>query len=68
MDISTEKIMISHFVLFLILRLATIDTIVAQNPALPPSGNFDLPDWKITLPDQTVIKEAELNNGFEKAE
>ena len=30
-----------------------------------PSGNFDLIRWKITLPDQTEVKEQELSQGFE---
>lgn len=38
-----------------------------QNPILPPSANFDLSTWKITLPDQTEISEKELNDGFESA-
>jgi hypothetical protein len=37
----------------------------ALDTNLPPSGNFDLPAWKITLPDQTEIKEQELSSGFE---
>jgi len=37
----------------------------AQDPNLPPSGNFELIDWKVTLPDQTEIKEQQLSSGFE---
>ncbi len=44
---------------------SVISSSSGQNPDLPPSGNFDLTHWKITLPDQTEILENELSNGFE---
>ena len=40
---------------------------MAQDPNLPPSGNFDLTHWKITLPDQSEVGENELSSGFESA-
>lgn len=47
------------------------------DPALPPSGNFDLLDWKLDLPvddngnasgDAQEVKEEELSSGFENSE
>ena len=51
--------------LFAVFQLAFVPGIVAQGPNLPPGENFDLTDWKVTLPDQTEIKEQELSDGFE---
>ena len=38
----------------------------ALDPALPPSGNFDLTHWYLTLPDDsaTAIKPAVLSSGY----
>src|ERR1043166_2284918 len=30
--------------------LTPVSTVLALNPSLPPSGNFDLSHWKLTLP------------------
>lgn len=45
------------------------------NPSLPPSDNFDLQDWYLSIPTDTdssgtadSIKESELNNGYENSE
>ncbi|GDY24257.1 hypothetical protein AHAT_01470 [Agarivorans sp. Toyoura001] len=45
------------------------------NPSLPPSANFDLQDWYLSIPTDTdnsgtadSIKESELNNGYENNE
>lgn len=47
------------------------------DPALPPSGNFDLKDWKLDLPvdangntsgKSKEVKENELSSGYESAE
>jgi len=48
--------------------LSTAATSRALDPNLPPSGNFDLTAWKVTLPDQTEIKEQELSGGFESTD
>lgn len=36
------------------------------DPALPPSGNFDLSYWKLTRPNQQEIDEDNLSSGFVK--
>lgn len=51
------------FVLGLVIVLPQVGW--TQDPNLPPSGNFELIDWKVTLPDQTEILELDLANGFE---
>lgn len=35
------------------------------DPNAPPSGNFDLTHWKITLPDASEVNAATLSNGYE---
>ncbi|MCR9251837.1 MAG: polysaccharide lyase family 7 protein [bacterium] len=55
---------LKFFQIFLIACMVST-TILGQDPNLPPSGNFDLTYWKITLPDQTEVEENELSNGFE---
>ena len=35
------------------------------DPNLPPGGNFDLTQWKITLPDASERTAAELTGGYE---
>lgn len=57
----------SRLSLIVVIHLAYCNIIPAQDPSLPPGQNFDLSDWKITLPDQTEIKEQELTGGFESA-
>ncbi|MFC2080250.1 polysaccharide lyase family 7 protein [Bacteroidota bacterium] len=60
-----EKSISSRLILFAFLQLAFVFNMSAQDPNLPPGGNFDLTDWKITLPDQTEVKELGLSDGFE---
>lgn len=36
----------------------------ALDPLLPPSGNFDLSHWKLTLPSGSEIQASELSNGY----
>ena len=52
--------------MFVLLQFASVSASWAQDPDLPPSGNFDLTDWKITLEDQSEVQEADLSNGFER--
>ncbi len=61
------KIFSFQLQLFAVLFLANGFSLHAQDPALPPSGNFDLTGWKITLPDQTEVQEQELSGGFERS-
>jgi poly(beta-D-mannuronate) lyase len=35
------------------------------DPSAPPSGNFDLSHWKITLPDATEVSASTLSHGYE---
>ncbi len=51
--------------LLIILQVFIAFGVLAQNPDLPPGGNFDLTRWKVTLPDQTEALEQELTDGFE---
>lgn len=62
-----KKIFSFQLVLPVFLQLAIVFGSLAQDPNLPPGGNFDLSTWKITLPDQTEPKEQDLVNGFESA-
>jgi hypothetical protein len=34
------------------------------DPSKPPSGNFDLTKWKITLPDASEVQPSTLSNGY----
>ncbi|MEO9474785.1 MAG: polysaccharide lyase family 7 protein [Cyclobacteriaceae bacterium] len=43
----------------------SIYTTFGQDPDVPPSENFDLSEWKVTLPDQSEVSETALSNGFE---
>ncbi len=55
-----------HVTLLLLMQFVLMSgQLFAQDPNLPPSGNFELIDWKITLPDQTEVKEQALSSGFE---
>lgn len=56
----------SYLIMFVLLQFASVSASWAQDPDLPPSGNFDLTDWKITLEDQSEVQEADLSNGFER--
>ncbi|WP_421762653.1 polysaccharide lyase family 7 protein [Ekhidna sp.] len=60
-----KRFICNHFLVSFVLAFFAVTICFAQDPNLPPSGNFDLSKWKITLPDQTEIKENELSNGFE---
>lgn len=51
-----------------LLQLSFVIGSLAQNPNLPPSGNFDLSNWKITLPDQTEASVQDLLSGFESTD
>ncbi|AKJ04963.1 poly(beta-D-mannuronate) lyase [Archangium gephyra] len=35
------------------------------DPSAPPSGNFDLTHWKITLPDASEVSASTLSKGYE---
>ncbi|HYO53634.1 polysaccharide lyase family 7 protein [Archangium sp.] len=35
------------------------------DPSAPPSGNFDLSHWKLTLPDASEVSASTLSNGYE---
>jgi len=61
------KLFSLRFTFSYLLVIVLISNALAQDPNLPPSGNFDLTAWKITLPDQTEILENELSDGFESA-
>ena len=37
---------------------------VALDPQLPPSGNFDLANWKLTLPSGSEVMPWALSNGY----
>ncbi|MFY0625552.1 MAG: polysaccharide lyase family 7 protein [Reichenbachiella sp.] len=63
----SRKIHSHRLVQLIFLQFTIVFGALAQNPDLPPSGNFDLSDWKVTLPDQVEIKEKELSAGFERA-
>ncbi|MFA9390991.1 MAG: polysaccharide lyase family 7 protein [Prolixibacteraceae bacterium] len=62
-----RKLFFYRLVLVIVVPLAFFSVAIAQDPNLPPSGNFDLINWKITLPDQSEIKETDLADGFESA-
>ena len=55
----------SGLMLVFSLQLVLVSGSSAQNPSLPPSDNFDLNRWKITLPNKSEIKEQALSNGYE---
>ncbi|MEP4532570.1 MAG: polysaccharide lyase family 7 protein [Cyclobacteriaceae bacterium] len=52
-------------VLVLLFALFSISHTFGQDPDVPPSENFDLSEWKVTLPDQSEVSETALSNGFE---
>ena len=64
-SMNSVKKSILHLVLFCFTFTIFIAEAMGQDPNLPPSENFDLTQWKITLPDQTEVEENELSNGFE---
>ena len=43
----------------------TIGSVTDLDPSAPPSSNFDLTHWKITLPDASEVSAATLSNGYE---
>ncbi len=43
----------------------TVGTGGGLDPSLPPSGNFDLTHWKLTLPNASEISAATLSKGYE---
>lgn len=61
------KLFSVRFTVAYLMVFVLISNGLAQDPNLPPSGNFDLTKWKITLPDQTEVLENELSDGFESA-
>ncbi|WP_424961288.1 polysaccharide lyase family 7 protein [Ekhidna sp.] len=63
--LSVGKLTCIRFMLFYTLASTLTANCFGQDPNLPPSGNFDLSKWKVTLPDQTEALEAELTSGFE---
>ena len=65
LSVQLERFSSHGLMLLIIFQFAFIYGMFAQDPNLPPSGNFDLTKWKITLPDQSEVKEQELSNGFE---
>lgn len=64
---SPYKLLNSRFLFLLLVSIVFNNYSAAQdlNPNLPPSGNFDLSNWKITLPSQNENDVADLLNGFE---
>ena len=50
------------------LLLLTSHLATALSPLLAPSQNFDLRQWKLTLPSAAEISAAELNSGFQYAD
>jgi uncharacterized protein YjdB len=61
------KVLNYRFILLLFVLSIFSHYTTAQDldPDLPPSGNFDLSNWKITLPSQNENDVADLINGFE---
>jgi hypothetical protein len=43
----------------------TIGSSGGLDPSAPPSANFDLSHWKITLPDASEVSTATLSSGYE---
>jgi len=48
----------------IVLGLAFASSAHALDPSLPPSGNFDLSRWKLTLPSSSEIQPWVLSNGW----
>ncbi|MGH8482580.1 MAG: polysaccharide lyase family 7 protein [Nevskiaceae bacterium] len=48
----------------LLLSLAACESADALDPLLPPSGNFDLANWKLTLPSGKEVQPSVLSNGY----
>src|SRR5262245_17605280 len=40
----------------------------ALDPSLPPSGNFDLTHWYLTLPSAEIVDPATLSGGYTLAD
>jgi len=47
-----------------LLPLFTAVPAFALDPLLPPSGNFDLTHWKLTLPSGAEVQPSELSHGY----
>ena len=58
-----RKLVICSF--FLLVSLFASAPAFALDPGLPPSSNFNLTAWKITLPDGKDTLEQTLSSGFE---
>ena len=41
--------------------------VAALDPSVPPSGNFDLTHWKLTLPSGAEVQPSELSHGYTRA-
>ncbi|MEQ8905684.1 polysaccharide lyase family 7 protein [Ekhidna sp.] len=63
--LSARKLTSIRFMLLGLVAFTLTTGCFGQDPNLPPSGNFDLSKWKVTLPDQSEVLENELSNGFE---
>jgi len=50
------------------LCLFTASASFALDPSLPPSGNFDLTHWYLTLPPGTIVAPATLSDGYTLAD
>ena len=53
----------TSFLLSLFLA-APASALTVLNPLLPPSGNFDLTHWYLTLPSALIVDPATLSNGY----
>ena len=56
----------SRCILQLLVLILFVSTTTAQDldPSLPPSGNFDLSNWKITRPNQQERDVDQVSNGY----
>ena len=46
--VRSKKFWYQAKIYFVVIHLAVVNGTFAQDPNLPPSGNFDLSNWKIT--------------------
>lgn len=57
------------FVLVVALVLMSSSAFAASlDPDSPPSDNFDLTNWKLTLPDASEIQPSDLSDGYEHSD
>lgn len=63
--VGSRILYLSKSLLIFLIQLTFCFNSYSQNSNLPPSGNFDLTRWKITLPDQSEVGENDLSDGFE---